>query len=79
MGEGLDPMSSKTKKELTRADLHLRACHLLAVPPSNILNVVANSAKTKYFIHLVSVNRQGKATYTTELVDAKDLLKIKKM
>lgn len=72
-------MPSKTKKPLSRADLHLRACHLLALPPNNILNVVPNSGKTKYFILLVSFNRQGNCVYSTELVAAKDLEKIKKI
>lgn len=67
----------KTKKPLTKADLHLKACRLLAVPPACILNVVANCAKTKYFIHWRIFTTKGKPIYHTELVAAKDLEKLK--
>lgn len=67
----------KTKKPLSKAQLHLKACHLLAVPPSLILNIVPNCAKSKYFINWLTVSRNGKPVYHTELVTAKDLEKQK--
>lgn len=66
-------MTRKTKKPLTKAQLHLKACHLLALPPMCILNVVPNCAKTKYFIHSRTFTTKGKAIYHTELVAAKEL------
>ena len=69
-------MTRKTKKPLTKSQLHLKACMCLAMPPSCILNVVPNCGKSKYFIHYVVIKR-GKPTYLTEIVQAKDLEKLK--
>lgn len=67
----------KAKKPLSKAQLHLKACHLLAIPPSLILNIVPNVSKTKYFIHWMAVNLNGNAKHHVELVTAKDLEKQK--
>ncbi|TYQ29442.1 hypothetical protein PseudUWO311_00660 [Pseudanabaena sp. UWO311] len=69
----LKDMAKKPPKPLSKAQLHLKACHLLGLPPSCILNVVQNSGKSKYFIHYVTLSPRKKAIYSTELVPAKDL------
>ena len=66
-------MPRKPQKPLSKAALHLKACNLLAVPPSCIIEVIPNTAKTKYFIHWRLFSSKGKAIYHTELVAAKDL------
>ena len=65
----------KTKKPLSKDQLHLKASHLLAVSRSLILNVVPNCSKSKYFIHWFTVNRNGNYQHHVELVAAKDLHK----
>jgi len=67
----------KAKKLLSKAQLHLKACHLLKLPPSWIVSVIPNSGKTKYFIHYMAISIKGKPLPITQLVDAKDLEKSK--
>lgn len=70
-------MALKTKKTFTRADLRFKACGYLKMPPSLILDVIPNCAKTKYFIRYLEPCLNGKHTFHTELVPAKELEKQK--
>ena len=65
----------KTKKPLSKDQLHLKASRLLGVSQSLILDVVPNCSKLKYFIHWLTVNRKGICQNHVELVTAKDLHK----
>jgi hypothetical protein len=70
-------MATKNKKPFTRAQLRFKACGFLKMPPSLILDVIPNCAKTKYFIHYLEPRSNGKHTFHTELVEAKELEKQK--